>query len=721
MKSILEKNSLFAIYKSFFDFNEDACYALDLEGNFILFNDAASRMTGYTKEEILLKSFISFIPVNILSETIGNFNTIIEGKQGTISTLIKHKNGQLLEINLTALPIFIDGKVQGIAGFVKLVHEENLFLNGQYQVLDMVAKNVPFSEVLTHIISLVEKVSDNGICTVQLVDNNGKSLINGAAPSFPAEYMEIMDGTGIGPSVASWGKAAYYNRRIVVHDIAHDLLWRDYKDNALKHGLRACWSTPVCDHQQKVIAVFSMYYDHPRTPTEKEINRIENAINLTSLVIQHYRVEEKINFMVNHDETTGLPNRKCFDEKVKIAINLFKKNNDKMLAFMYFDLDRFKLINDSLGHHIGNMLLKQVARKLQNCMREKDIVSRSGSDEFIILLDNVSKQEISKIADRIQAMFVQSFVIEGHEIFVTPSIGISTFPLDGDKVDELIRKADVAMFQAKKEGRNNYKFYNSIFDNKANNRLEIENELRKAMDRNEFILHYQPIMDLNENKMKGAEALIRWEHPQLGRVSPDKFIPIAEETGMIVPIGEWVLRTACQQLKNWQESGINLSTISVNISFRQFYQPNLVSMIDQIVKETGIDPKSLTIEITESMTMDVEEASQKLNHLKNIGVNISIDDFGTGYSSLSYLKKFPIDYLKIDQSFIRDIAKSKDDENIATTILLMGQNLGLSVIAEGVELKEQLEFLRRHDCNEAQGYLFSKPLPANELKELFRR
>lgn len=545
MRSIIENNSLFAIYKSFFDLNEDACYALDLEGNFILFNEAASRMTGYSQEEIFQKSFISFIPDNNLSKTIINFKSILEGNQRNISTVIKDKEGKLIEIRLTAFPILIDGMVQGIVGSAK----------------------------------------------------------------FPA----------------------------------------------------------------------------------------------------------------THDEVTGLPNRKSFDEKVKIAINLFKKHNDKMLAIMYFDLDRFKLINDSLGHNIGNMLLKQVAQKLQNCMREKDIVSRSGSDEFIIMLDNVSKMEISKIAERIQSIFAQAFVINGHEIFVTPSIGISTFPLDGDKVDELIRKADVAMLQAKKEGRNNYKFYNSLFDKKSFKSLEIENELRKALDKNEFTLHYQPIMDLNSNKMKGAEALIRWEHPLLGRVAPDKFIPIAEETGMIVPIGEWVLRTACQQLKKWQNSGIELTTISVNISFRQFYQPNLVSMIEQIVKETGIDPKSLTIEITESMTMDVEEASQKLNHLKNIGVNISIDDFGTGYSSLSYLKKFPIDYLKIDQSFIRDIAKSKDDENIATTILLMGQNLGLSVIAEGVEEKGQLEFLRRHDCNEAQGYLFSKPLPANELRELFHK
>lgn len=545
VRSIIEYNALFAIYKSFFDLNEDACYALDLEGNFILFNEAASQLTGYPKEEILLKSFISLIPDNNLSETIARFKSVLEGKQGKISTVIKHKNGQLQEVQLTAFPIFIDGNVQGIVGSAK----------------------------------------------------------------FPA----------------------------------------------------------------------------------------------------------------THDEVTGLPNRRYFDEKVKIAINVFKKNNDKLLAIMYFDLDRFKLINDSLGHTIGNMLLKQVAKKLKDCMRDKDIVSRSGSDEFIILLDNVTKMEISKIAERIQSIFTQAFVIDGHEIFVTPSIGISTFPFDGGKVDELIRKADVAMLQAKNEGRNNYKFYNSDFDKKTFNRLEIENDLRKALDKNEFILHYQPIMDLNANKMKGAEALIRWEHPQLGRVAPDKFIPIAEETGMIVPIGEWVLRTACQQFKTWQENGLHLSTISVNISFRQFYQPNLVSMIEQIVKETGIDPQSLTIEITESMTMDVEEASLKLTHLKNIGVNISIDDFGTGYSSLSYLKKFPIDYLKIDQSFIRDIAKSKDDENIATTILLMGQNLGLSVIAEGVEEKGQLEFLRRHDCNEAQGYLFSKPLPANEIKDLFHK
>ncbi|MFJ7726566.1 putative bifunctional diguanylate cyclase/phosphodiesterase [Neobacillus sp. NPDC097160] len=418
-----------------------------------------------------------------------------------------------------------------------------------------------------------------------------------------------------------------------------------------------------------------------------------------------------------HDELTGLANKTLFDEKVDIAIKLYKNTHGKMLGVLYFDLDRFKLINDYLGHNIGDQILKIIAQRIQSSVRRNDIAARQGNDEFTILLDNVTKHEVDILAQRFADQIAEPIMIKGQEVFLTPSIGISLYPADGKNANDLIRKADMAMYHAKKEGRNNIQFYHANLEKNNSNRIILENELRKAIEKNEFILHYQPIIDLATNKINGVEALIRWEHPEQGIVLPDKFIPIAEETGMIIPIGEMVLRKACYQLKKWRESELLLPTISVNISIRQFYQPNLVSMIEQIINETSIEPNCLTIEITESMTMDVEKASIILNDLKNIGVNISIDDFGTGYSSLSYLKKFPIDNLKIDRSFISDIAKSKDDENIATMILLMADNLGLSVIAEGVETREQLGVLRQHRCNEAQGFLFSKPLAEDDMKE----
>ncbi|MEH7253865.1 GGDEF domain-containing protein [Neobacillus niacini] len=587
-------------------------------------------------------------------------------------------------------------------------------VNGQSKVLEMLSNGSSLAEVLDSINLLIEKVSSEGICSVLLVEDN--HLILGSAPNLPKDYYENIEELPIGPSAASCGTAAYLKKQVIVSNIAVDPLWMDYKEKALENGLKSCWSNPVCDTQQNVLAVFAMYFRNNRTPSDWDIQLMEHAVKLIQSVIQHFRSEEEISFLRFYDELTGLPNRKLFLEKLNIAINLYTKKHGKMLAVFYFDLDQFKLINDTLGHKIGDILLKGVAERLKSCIRDNDVASRQGSDEFSLLVNNVSKHEVTVIAERINDILAKSFEIEDHEVFVTPSIGISLYPLDGDSADELVRKADVAMNQVKKVGSNNYQFYEALWDKKTNERLMIENELRKAIDKNEFKLHYQPIIDIATNKINSVEALIRWNHPSLGMIPPDKFIPIAEETGLIVTIGEWVVNEACHQLKQWQDSGLPLSTISVNISIRQFYQPNLVPMIAQILRDTGINPICLTIEITESMTMDVEKATTILRDLKNLGVNISIDDFGTGYSSLSYLKKFPIDYLKIDRSFIRDIDKCKDDENIATAILLMGKTLGLNIIAEGVETSEQLGILRNHNCNEAQGYLFSKPISNDELK-----
>jgi diguanylate cyclase (GGDEF)-like protein/PAS domain S-box-containing protein len=721
VKTTFEVNALFKIYKSLFDNHHDTCFALDLEGNFILFNDAAVKLTGYSAEEALQMSFITLIADDCLKKTLRYFDQVLQGNRESFNTAIQHKNGKDVLLSVTFIPINIDNHICGIIAvakeMIKTKNDEHVFL-GQNNVLEMVAKGCQFKEVLEEIIYFVEKALDEGQCSLHLVNEKATSLYLGAAPNVPADFHDQIQNIPIGPKEGSCGTAAYFNRLIIVSDIANDPLWKKTKNTALKHKIEACSSYPICNNQQKVLGVYSIYYDLPYIPTERDKQVIQDATYLTSLVIQHYLTEEKVNFLTNHDELTGLANRRLFDERVNIAIKLFKKGAGKLLGVLYFDLDRFKRINDYLGHNVGDQLLKKVAERIQGCVRNNDLVSRQGNDEFTILLDHVTKHEVSQISKRISDKFALPFIIDGHEVYVTPSIGISLFPPDGKNADELITKADIAMNQAKKYGRNNFQFYNPNLEKHNFDRLDIENELRKAIEKNEFILYYQPIIDLSANRITGVEALIRWEHPHRGKISPDYFIPVAEETGMIIPIGEIVLKKACVQMKKWQDSGFFLSTISVNISIRQFFQPNLVPMIAQIIKDTAIDPASLTIEITESMTMDVETATTILHDLKGLGVNISIDDFGTGYSSLSYLKKFPIDYLKIDRSFINDIAKSKDDENIATTILLMAHNLGLSVIAEGVETSEQLGILRQHRCNEAQGFLFSKPLPENDLMHL---
>jgi diguanylate cyclase (GGDEF)-like protein/PAS domain S-box-containing protein len=708
---MFNSDSLFDIYKSLFEYNHDACYALDLEGNFRLFNNAAIEITGYSVDEALQMSFILLIHEEFREKTISFFRQVLDGKTVVFNTTITHKLGHKVDLSITAVPIYRDNVIYGVVGMAQDITEKNkleLLLNGQNKVLEMVAKGSTIEKVLEQINQLFESVLYGGICSILLIKEN-KLLIGASTLN---DYLQEMGRASINSSADSYGTFSFKDQKIVVSDIMEDPIWGKYTEIALKYGIRVRWAAPVFDNQANIIGIFSVYFKEVIHPSESDIQVIEKATYLTSLTLQHYISEEKINYMAFHDALTGLPNRRLFDMTVQSTLT----ENQATTALMFLDLDRFKLINDSLGHTVGDKLLQIVANRLQSTIQEQYMVSRQGGDEFTILIDQVTTPEIENIANRIIKSLEKPINIDEHEIYITPSIGISLYPKDGKNADELIRKADLAMYHAKKQGRNNFQFYNDLFDHKNSNRLEFERGLRKASTKGEFSLQYQPIIDLSTNQLAGVEALIRWRHGRLGMISPKDFIPIAEETGLIIPIGEWVIRSACYQLKQWVSDGIHVPCISVNISIRQFYQPNLITMIQHILEETGIQPQSLTIEITESMTMEVETTITILQQLKKLGVNISIDDFGTGYSSLSYIKAFPIDYIKIDQSFIRDITHSKSSENIATTILLMAQNLGLKVIAEGVETEQQLEILQQYKCNQAQGYLFSKPLYADEFK-----
>lgn len=721
MKHELIKTSLLDVYKSLFNFNHDACYALNLEGEFLLFNEAAAEISGYSKEEAMNIKFSSVIHKEFLEKTMAHFQRVTTGNRERFETAImKKETGERVDLHLTAVPIIVDEKIIGVVGCAENItkkKELEKVLREQNYILEKIAKGAPFSEVLDSIVLFIESFSNGARCSILLADKEGKQLLHGSSPNLPAAYNAAVNGIPIGPSVGSCGTAAYLKRPITVTDIEKDPLWCNYKDLALSFGLRSCWSTPVFDNHQNVIGTFGMYYDRPSCPKKKDLQTIKKATDLTSLAIQHYAAKDKINFMAYHDALTSLPNRRLFDQKVREAIKNNRTSEGEKLCLMYLDLDRFKMVNDSLGHTMGDKLLKYVSMKLKNCLGDGASFSRQGGDEFTILLERTTKDEATEIGQKILRTLGEVVDIDGNEIFITTSIGVSFYPEDGQDVDVLLAKADVAMYQAKKQGRNNLQAYDVRLDKKALEKLQIENELRKALERDEFTLHYQPIFSLESNEVRGAEALIRWENEKCGNVSPQQFIPIAEETGLIVSIGEWVLKTALQELKRWHLLGMDSMSISVNLSMRQFYQHNLIQMISETLMETGIEARFLTIEITESMTMDVEAASIILHELKVLGVNISIDDFGTGYSSLNYLKRFPIDHLKIDRSFIRDITESKSDERIATTIILMAHNLGLSVIAEGVETAQQLEVLKQHGCNKAQGYFFSKPVSAQQFVE----
>ncbi|BBP05622.1 hypothetical protein TPL01_18090 [Sulfuriferula plumbiphila] len=448
-------------------------------------------------------------------------------------------------------------------------------------------------------------------------------------------------------------------------------------------------------------------------------------------VSERKQFETRILHQATHDPLTSLPNRILFHDILAHAMTRALRT-EKLLAILFLDLDEFKNINDTLGHEYGDILLKEMAQRLTATLRRDDLiarddalVARQGGDEFTILLQGISVVDnIIQIAGKILAAVSRPFIADNHEMHMTASIGITIFPFDDTDIQNLLRNADTAMYRAKENGKNNFQFYTAGMNLRIRERMEIENGLRHALERDELVLHYQPQVNIGSGKMVAVEALLRWAHPEKGLIPPDKFIPVAEESGLIVPIGEWVLRTACRQNKVWQDMGLPHIRMAVNLSARQFRQPHLRVVVAKAMEDAGLDPysDSLELEVTESVIMkDMEGTINTLNKLHEMGVRLSIDDFGMGYSSLSYLKRFPINTLKIDQSFVHDITTDADDAAIAATIVTLGHSLKLNVIAEGVETAEQLALLREMQCDEIQGYHFSRPLPAEEMERLLQQ
>lgn len=463
--------------------------------------------------------------------------------------------------------------------------------------------------------------------------------------------------------------------------------------------------------------------------TKKDGSLIETEVNVSLITYRQKNIfclsvrditerkltENLLHYQAFYDSLTNIPNRAFLNTKINEILEQSKENS-LLFAVIFMDLDRFKVINDTLGHNIGDQLLQSCAQRIKNCLEKEDLIARWGGDEFIIIIPNFDNLEkVTQIANQILAIVKTPFQIENHQFYISSSMGIALYPQDGTNQDTLIKNADIALYQAKDKGRNNYQFYRPKMNEEASELLLLEGYLHKALANNELLLYYQPQINLNTGKIYGLEALIRWKHPELGLISPAKFIPLAEETGLILSIGEWVLKTACAQNKAWQKAGLPPVKISVNISPLQFQQTNLLEIINNILVETELESHWLELEITESSLMhNIDFAISLLGNIVKIGVNISMDDFGTGYSSLSYLKKFPFNTIKIDQSFVRDLKENSPDLGIIEAVVALGRNFNLNVIAEGVEKEYQLNILKKIGCHLIQGYLFSKPLPLEE-------
>ncbi|GGG26191.1 hypothetical protein GCM10010916_48240 [Paenibacillus abyssi] len=450
-----------------------------------------------------------------------------------------------------------------------------------------------------------------------------------------------------------------------------------------------------------------------------ENGRVTGALLFGQDLSDRKRNTERIRYMAYYDDMTGLPNRRMFMTHLNETLERSAHNN-QLIGLLYLDVDRFKLVNDSFGREFGDMLLMQVAERLTRVMSEQDMVARMEGDEFAVLFANVdSDKDVMNKTRSLLDTLEEPFELQGFPFHVTASIGVVTNRIENDP-SMLMKKADMALGKVKENGRNDGMLYCEEWDNSSLERLTLQHELRQGLQRNEFLLHYQPQYHLNTGEIVGLEALVRWQHPERGMVPPGHFIPLAEESGMIVQLGEWVLEEACRQNKAWQDAGLKAVPVSVNLSIRQFMQQNLIEKVSSILRETGLSPQYLELEITETMTMDVHRATQCLLELTKLGVGISIDDFGTGYSSFNYLKNLPIGKLKIDRSFVRDIQHDPGNASIVAAIIAMAHNLNLQVIAEGVETEEQMQFLKKHMCDEMQGYFWSPPVPNYQIAGLLR-
>ncbi|CAG7646346.1 EAL domain-containing protein [Paenibacillus allorhizosphaerae] len=447
---------------------------------------------------------------------------------------------------------------------------------------------------------------------------------------------------------------------------------------------------------------------------------VQRLVLITRDITERKKSDQAIYHLAYHDTLTDLPNRRLFVDQLRKETTKAKRNEARM-AVLFLDLDRFKNINDSLGHEMGDLILIETAKRLRQCVRPDDIVARFAGDEFIILLtDLASASEAEAISEQIQLSMQAPYQLGTQSQHISCSLGIAMYPSDGRNPDELLKRADMALYAVKERGRKGYSFFHHEMEERSLERSLLENELQKAIHLEQFHLDYQPKVDLTTGQLTGMEALVRWIHPELGRIAPGKFIPIAEETGLIIPLGEWVLRKGCAQNKAWQDQGYPPLKLSVNLSARQFYQTDLLDNIKQILNETGLDPKWLELEVTESIFADIDDAAVILQKIRDLGVDTSIDDFGTGYSSFSYIKHLPIDTLKIDASFIRDIHQNKESHAIVRAILSLAQTLNLNVIAEGVESKEQVAVLSEGGCHQAQGYLFSKPVSSENFEKMLQ-
>lgn len=587
----------------------------------------------------------------------------------------------------------------------------------QYIALQMIASGEGLTKVFQNIVESVEKLSVNSLCSIMFFEESENWLRNGYSHSFPEKFLKEIDQFPVGFNYASCGHAAFTKEIAIVSDIENDPSWSTWKEIPLSFQLRSCWSIPILSSKGELFGTFAIYHPDIREPKSYEIELLKIFSYLTGLAIERDNQVKEIQYLASHDTLTNLPNIRFLKEVIEKLI--YKQDE---FAILFIDLDRFKPINDTFGHAVGDMVLSEVARRIHSTIPRKGIVTRMGGDEFVILLRKIKDEKLPyEVAEQLLQSIKEPIVINDREFYVTASIGISMYPFHGHTGEMLIRNADVAMYSVKGKDGQSIQIFNDTLTKHGSELFMLQGELREAIKQNQFFLQYQPKIELVTGAFTGLEALIRWKHPEKGIISPITFIPLAEESGFIDVLGEWVLREVCMQVKKWRESHLTHLPVAVNVSLRQFVLNDIPGLVEQTLTEFGLPSDAIEIEITESVLSKHEYLLQNaVNKLQKIGVKVSIDDFGTGYASMTYLKQFRANKIKIDRSFISSLPNDVNEAAIVSAVITLARELQMGVIAEGVETKEQLDFLVEKGCSEGQGYYFSRPVSGNELEKLLQ-
>lgn len=708
----------------------DVIIIVDPRGRICYANPSVERVLGYPPADLIGEELPGRLHPDDAPIVEGYFEKVRSGAHDTakeslqVEVRVRHKDDswRVLESALRALDM---PPVMGIVFNSRDISDRKLaeaLRIGQNRVLEMIATDAPLADTLASLAQVIELQSKGMLCSILLLDEDGVHVRHGPAPSLPPDFVKAIDGAPIGPRAGSCGTALYRGEQVIVTDIMQDPLWEDYRVLAARHGLRACWSSPIFSRHGRVLGSFAMYYREVRSPNEFENRLIDIGTRIAGIAIERRHAELRIQFMAHHDALTGLSNRAKLLSDLARVIEHARLGEHKA-ALLFVDLDRFKHVNDSLGHEIGDRLLQAVAGRLQHCLRAGDSAARIGGDEFVICLPKLrGKDDAPVVASKVIDALSRIFFVDGHELRIGSSVGISIYPDDAQDVDTLMRAADAAMYHAKGKGRGNYQFFSTELQAALARRMTLTNQLGRALSRDELALDYQPQVNMESGRILAAEALIRWRHPEGATFLPAEFIPLAEQSGLILPIGDWALREACAQLKRWQQNGHRQLRMAINLSVHQVQQRNFGQRLRQLLEEYGLSASTLDLEITESILMQPSEENQAtLAQLSGMGIHLLIDDFGTGYSNLGYLRSFPVDTLKIDQSFVSGIETDENDGAIVDAIIAMARSLNLNVIAEGVETAGQSEFLRRHGCKAGQGYFYGKPLSADAFSERLLR